>query len=292
MKKIISLFIAFACTVTLAYSQPEKGTRTEGVRIYSIGVSESMDSHDMNEMLIQYQDEMASTRRGVISDIFLSYRSSAARKAGSVIDVVIDAGINELTELVRDHRKDWQMAVQRESKFSRDLKMNNEISDFYHKSSTNGALDLQDIAFNGFSCRQYIYRNDEDPLEVFYAQFSLDTTQTGLRRMVNHSKFEVILDSLMFNPFICELPNDSISDPDLRLGFDFERRKDLKVSLRTVIKSSWICENMTVVTDQPVGEFLMEVNIDPKHMNDSCFTYCRTNPADACKERLIRCTGE
>ena len=86
--------------------------------------------------------------------------------------------------------------------------------------------------------------------------------------------------------------NDSISDPDLRLGVDFERRKDLKVSLRTVIKSSWICENMTVVTDQPVGEFLMEVNIDPKHMNDSCFTYCRTNPADACKEGLIRCTGE
>lgn len=292
MKRIISLLIAFACTVTLAYSQPEKGTRTEGVRIYSIGVSESMDSHDMNEMLIQYQDEMASTRRGIISDIFLSYRSSAARKAGSVIDVVIDAGINELTELVRDHRKDWQMAVQRESKFSRDLEMDNEISDFYHKSSTNGALDLQDIAFNGFSCRQYIYRNDEEPLEVFYAQFSLDTTQTGLRRMVNHSKFEVKLDSLMFNPFICELPNDSISDPDLRLGFDFERRKDLKVSLRTVIKSSWICENMTVVTDQPVGEFLMEVNIDPKHMNDSCFTYCRTNPADACKEGLIRCTGE
>ena len=292
MKRIISLLIAFACTVTLAYSQHEKGTRTEGVRIYSIGVSESMDSHDMNEMLIQYQDEMASTRRGIISDIFLSYRSSAARKAGSVIDVVIDAGINELTELVRDHRKDWQMAVQRESKFSRDLKMNNEISDFYHKSSTNGALDLQDIAFNGFSCRQYIYRNDEEPLEVFYAQFSLDTTQTGLRRMVNHSKFEVKLDSLMFNPFICELPNDSISDPDLRLGFDFERRKDLKVSLRTLIKSSWICENMTVVTDQPVGEFLMEVNIDPKHMNDSCFTYCRTNPADMCKESLIRCTGE
>ena len=183
MKRIISLLIAFACTATLAYSQPEKGTRTEGVRVYSIGVSESMDSHDMNEMLIQYQDEMASTRRGVISDIFLSYRSSAARKAGSIIDIVIDAGINELTELVRDHRRDWQMAVQKESRFSRNLKMDNEISDFYHKSSTNGALDLQDIAFNGFSCRQYIYRNNEEPLEVFYAQFSLDTTQTGLRRM-------------------------------------------------------------------------------------------------------------
>ncbi len=292
MKRIIGLLIAFACTATLAYSQPEKGTRTEGVRVYSIGVSESMDSHDMNEMLIQYQDEMASTRRGVISDIFLSYRSSAARKAGSIIDIVIDAGINELTELVRDHRRDWQMAVQKESRFSRNLKMDNEISDFYHKSSTNGALDLQDIAFNGFSCRQYIYRNDEEPLEVFYAQFSLDTTQTGLRRMVNHSKFEVMLDSLMFNPFICELPNDSIPDPDLRLGFDFERRKDLKVSLHTVIKSSWICENMTIVTDHPVGEFLMEVNIDPKHMNDSCFTYSRTNPADACKESLIRCSGE
>ena len=95
---------------------------------------------------------MASTRRGVIRDIFLSYRSSAARKAGSIIDIVIDAGINELTELVRDHRRDWQMAVQKESRFSRNLKLDNEFSDFYHKSSTNGALDLQDIAFNGFSC--------------------------------------------------------------------------------------------------------------------------------------------
>ena len=292
MKKIISLLVAFACTATLAYSQPEKGARTEGLRKYDIGVSESMDSQDMNEKLTRYQDEMASTNRLLVSDIFLSYRSSVAKKAGSIIDIIIDAGLNELTELVRDHRKDWQRTVEKENRFSLDLHMNNDIPDFYHKSSTSGALDLQNIAFNGFSCRQYIYRKNEEPLEVFYAQFSLDTTETGLRRMVNHSKFEVILDSLMFNPFICDLPNDSIPDPDLRLGFDFERRKDLKVSLRTVVKSSWICENMTVVTDQPVGEFLMEVRIDPKHVNDNCFTYSRTNPADSCKAGLIKCTGE
>lgn len=292
MKRFFSTLIVLACTATLAYSQPEKGTKTEGVRIYSIGVSERMDSQEMNEMLIQYQDEMASTRRGIVSDIFLSYRSSAARKAGSIIDVVIDASINELTELVRDHRRDWQMAVQNECSFSKNLMMGEDISDFYHKNSTSGALDLQDIAFNGFSCRQYIYRKNQEPLEVFFAQFCLDTTETGLKRMVNHSKFEVVLDSLMFNPFICELPNDSISDPNLRLGFDFERRKDLKVNLRTVVKSSWICENMTIVSDQPLGEFLMEVSIDPKHMNDSCFTYCRTNPADSSKASLISCTGE
>ena len=108
MKKIISVLITLACTATLAYSQPEKGARTEGLRKYDIGVSESMDSQDMNEKLTRYQDEMASTNRLLVSDIFLSYRSSVAKKAGSIIDIIIDAGLNELTELVRDHRKDWQ----------------------------------------------------------------------------------------------------------------------------------------------------------------------------------------
>lgn len=292
MKKISILLMLLAYTAVQAYSQQAEGSRTQGVRVYSIGVSESMDSYEINEKLMQYQDEMASTDRGIVSDIFLAYRSSTAKKAGSIIDILVEAGIDELAELVKDHRKDWQKAIQQECSFSKGFKMGDEISDFYQSSSRSGALDLQDIAFNGFSCRQYIHRKNAEPLEVFYAEFSLDTTETGLRRMVHHSKFEVVLDSLMFNPFICEIPNDSTSSPDLRIGFDFERRKDLKVSLKTIIRSSWVCENMAIVSGQPLGEFLMEVSIDPKYLVDNCFTYSRMNPDDEYKNNLIRCSGE
>ena len=302
MKKILMMALAFAAAM-LALSAQNHGTdgknmrkKIAGHRVYEIGVSEDTDTYDINEKLSEVEGAFRGNSRGLIDDIFLSYRGAFTKKTVSAVDMVIDAGILEIAELVKDHRKDWAEAVSKECRFSRNFKMDQEISDFYHTMSPEGAMDLNDIAFRGFSFRQYIHYNDTSraPLEVLYAHFSLDTTQTGINRMVHHSKFQVVLDSLRFNPYLSEIPNDSVIDPSKSLGFDFARRKDFRISLNTTIKSSWVCENMTIVKDCTLGEFSMDLSIAPEMLDpgDSCFRYSVRNPEDRRKLSNIRCSGE
>lgn len=302
MKKILMMALAFAAAM-LALSAQNHGTdgksmrkKIAGHRVYEIGVSEDTDTYDINEKLSEVEGAFRGNSRGLIDDIFLSYRGAFTKKTVSAVDMVIDAGILEIAELVKDHRKDWAEAVSKECRFSRNFKMDQEISDFYYTMSPEGAMDLNDIAFRGFSFRQYIHYNDTSraPLEVLYAHFSLDTTQAGINRMVHHSKFQVVLDSLRFNPYLSEIPNDSVIDPSKSLGFDFARRKDFRISLNTTIKSSWVCENMTIVKDCTLGEFSMDLSIAPEMLDpdDSCFRYSVRNPEDRRKLSNIRCSGE
>ncbi len=270
--------------------------KLNGCRVYAIGVSEGTDTYDINRKVADAENEVGKDSRGLLSEVFLMYRGAFTKKAGSIVENLINAGISEVADLVRDHRRDWEEAVNRECRFNERFSMGQEISDFYCSPSSKGPMDVNDIAFKGFTFRQYIHLNDTSKrdLDVLYARFSLDTTDIGIKRMVNHSKFQVRLDSLRFNPYICEIPNDSITDPRHSVGFDFERRKDFMISLKTTVRSSWICENMSVVKDYPLGDFLMEVNIDPAMLDprDSCFKYSVRNPSDSLKLKLIRCAGE
>lgn len=270
--------------------------KIEGMRVYAIGISENTETYEINEKLSNAESRAGEKTRGIIDDLFLSYRGTFSKKAASMADLLIDAGINEVAELVKDHRKDWREAVSKECSFRKSFKMSQEISDFYCKMSSSGAMDLDDIAFRGFSFRQHIRNKDPEaaPLEVLYAHFSLDTSEVGISRMVHHSKFQVVLDSLRFNPYLCEIPNDSVVDPAQSIGFDFAKRKDLVINLNTVLKSSWICENMSIIRDYPLGEFLLEAYIDPALLDpaDSCFKYSIRNPSDTIKLQRIKCYGE
>jgi len=270
--------------------------KIEGRRIYAIGISEDIDAYEINKKLSNVESRVGERTRGLTDDLFMSLRETFSQKSGSMADMLLDAGINEIAELVKDHRKDWKEAVIKECSFSKSFEMNQEISDFYSRMSPSGAMDLNDIAFRGFSFRQHIRYNDSKaaPLEVLYASFSIDTTEVGINRMVHHSKFQVVLDSLRFNPYLCEIPNDSVVNPSLSIGFDFAKRKDLVICLNTVLKSSWICENMSIIRDYPLGEFLLEAHIDPALLDpaDSCFKYSIRNPSDSIKLHHIRCIGE
>lgn len=299
MKKMLLLMLMLVAISISAQNTGVTGNarkKIDGRRVYVIGVSEDTQTYDINEKISNAEGSFARSERGLIDDLFFSYRGTFTNKAVSAADMLIDAGIMELAELVKDHRKDWAAAVRNECSFSERFSMNQEISDFYYNMSSEGAMDLNDIAFRGFSFRQYIRYNDEtrSPLEVLYAHFSLDTTQNGINRMVHHSKFQVVLDSLRFNPYLCEIPNDSIKNPSHSIGFDFERRKDFRISLNTTLKSSWVCENMTIVKDFSLGEFCMEASIDPTLLDprDSCFKYSARNPSDTLKVKNIRCSGE
>ena len=86
--------------------------------------------------------------------------------------------------------------------------------------------------------------------------------------MLHHSKFEVYVDSLRFNPYLCDLPNDSLGlETDKRIGFSFARRKDLQFRVDATITSSWINQAMQVHNDVKIGEFHITASIDSTNLD-------------------------
>ena len=100
-----------------------------------------------------------------------------------------------------------------------------------------------------------------------------------------------------FYPYLCEIPNDSITDMDLRVPLDFEKRADFTVRINATIKSSWVNEAIMIADNQELGSFALEFKIDPTSLDETgCFRYAMPeNPgeeAQALKIRNIRFSGE
>ena len=283
MKRLIAAIILVSTYSAYAQNPGEK--IVEGRRIYTIGVDEGSSSRALNMLIDEHSEAISEDNRGLVGEIFCAYRSFCTGKTTSVVSEVVNAGVSYLAYSLKSHRGEWMQESIKECSFRKNLYMNQEISDFYRTTSNNGALDLHDIAFRGFSCRQYIMAGDE-PVDVMYASFSLDTTETGIKRMLQHSKFQMRLDTLLFNPYICEIPNDSIIEPSHRVGFDFERRKDFVVRLDTKVKSSWINEAIQITDNAELGGFALEIRLDSTMLdNDGYLRYVRPEDEDMMTDR-------
>lgn len=268
-----------------------QGKEVAGQRKYSIIVHEGNDTIALNRGLSDMRG-----KRNFVGDLLGLYRSTATGKVIGASTALLDFGVKNIMEAVRDKRGDWEKAVNRESTFVRKLPMQTEILDFYAKPSTVGALDPTNMYFNGFGCTQSItYRDDNGKPreeEVFYVSCSVRKDDAGLARMLNHSKFEVVVDELRFNPYLCNLPNDSIENmPEKRIPFSFDKRKDLKFKVDASIFSSWINEAIQVHDNVKLGEFHIEACIDSAKLDkDGVFRYSRSNPEDAGKR--VSVTGD
>lgn len=279
-----------------AHAQKQPAQQPEQMhRVYSICVQEfNDDQQEMAELNRMIEEEVGQMQtRGIGALIFNSYRTLVSGKVSSAMTSIVDMGITAISNSLRSHKNDWMKAVESESRFTKVLRMNEDISDFYMEPSNEGALDLTGIAFRGFSCSQHIKGSSSgNGLEVFNVEFQLDTTREGIQRMLRHSKFQMKLKSLSFNPYLCDVPNDSLSSDKDRIKFDFNKRKDLTLKLHTKVKSSWINEAMLITEDQLLGEFVLEVKIDPEMLKDSCFTFDINNPEDKAKLKYISLKGE
>lgn len=247
-----------------------------GQRKYSIIVNEGNDS-----ILAEFNRGIGTMRgnRGLLSDMLGLYRSTFVGKAVGASSALLDFGISAVSKAVENKRPKWEKAVQGESRFRRRLPMQMEILDFYRSPSTIGPLDPTDMFFNGFGCRQVIEYRDADGTpreeEVFYMNCKVRTDSVGRSRMLNHSKFEVYVDSIRFNYALCDLPNDSLgTNIDSRIGFSFDKRKDLRFEVDATVTSSWINQAMQVYDNTPLGTFHIEAQIDPRYIDDDgIFTY-------------------
>ena len=226
-----------------------------GQRKYELIVNEGNDStiSAFNRGL-----EASRGNRAFLADIAGVYRSTFVGQAIGTSTSLLELGITALMKAGENKQPKWQKAVMGESTFIRVLPMPDGDSRLLPRAVVNRPFDPSDMFFNGFGCRQVIEYTDAEGRpaeeEVFYVSCNVRTDSIGRMRMLNHSKFEVYVDSLRFNFALCDLPNDSLgTDISTRIPFSFEKRKDLKFIVRADITSSWITQAMQVYNDQPLG---------------------------------------
>lgn len=266
-------------------------------RKYDLIVNQSNDTLKFNRGLRELRGNSEKlNNRNILSDLLTGYLSLGTSTLMSASQNLLSAGIAYVKEAARDKRPDWEKGVMGESRFVKRLPMVTEVIDFYGSPSTIGALDPTDMKFSGFGCSQYITIMGEDSVpkekEVFYISCSIRDDEQGLSRILNHSKFEVQVDEIRFDPFLANLPNDTLSiSEETRIPFSFDTRKDMEFKVKANLYSSWINEAIMVNKDVPLGEFVITAKIDPNKLdNDSVFRYSRFNPED--REKVVYVTGD
>ncbi len=289
MKTRIFFLLMMLCLSLTISAQDSSPKRLTGNRKYQIIVNE--DPTGENTRGIKWQDQ----NRGFVDYFYSAYRSTFAGKLTSAATGIIDLGISFLYNKIANHRNDWMQAVQKECSYTKNLSMQTDIVDFYKKPSKNGAMDPEGIVFSGFGCRQSIDVNESNNATshaVFYIHCKLRTDSLGIARIVNHSKFEVEVDSIYFDPYNCNLPNDSTTDLEKRILFDFAKRKDLTLSLTATITSSWMNEAIQIYQDVKLGEFKVTAKIDQEDLVNNVFTYNSEHDKNSRKAKKISVTGE
>lgn len=299
MKKILFTVLLFATVISAVAQKPggggrESGKKMEGQRKYTITVHEA--DGEQIKVLNRGLEVAEEQQRSLLTDLAGMYRSTLTGQAISATTSFLELGINAIRNATRDKQPEWEKAVRNESKFVRQLPMQTEIVDFYKSPSTKGPLDPTDMLFNGFGCRQVIEYRDEDgqpqELEVFKLRCKVRTDTAGIARMLNHSKFEVYVDELTFNPYLCDLPNDSLGlESDKRIDFSFAKRNNLKFNVNAIITSSWINQAMQVFNNEKLGEFTIVADIDPTLLNENgMFEYIHDRDKDSGKR--VSVTGD
>lgn len=201
----------------------------------------------------------------------------------TIVTQTAGIGVSEVMNLIETPKKqeaEWKQMIQNECNYEEKLTYINNLTDFYSKGSSNGALDPSDFNFNGFTL--HAQRDGKDVL-LFYSH--VDTEEAGLNEIVNHSKFRLVLDSMYFYPYRCHLPNltaNHISQEpgktyERGVSFSFEERENLMVSIGFTITSSWYNQAIMLSKEVELGTFSIKVPIDQNSLTDSVFVYKRGN---------------
>ena len=289
--RLILLLFGTLLTITNAFAQYEP---VRGNRLYSIGVLE-MDEYkrdDVNNKIYNFSEQHnnVNKRGAFMATLLAANRSAIVTKIASTAEDILGVTISHLSEDIRSPRKKWEEVVNSECRFSKSLGMIEDIKDFYAAPSTRSALDVANIMFDGFSCKQDI-KVGKDTINVFYISCKLDTSK--IDRMISHSKFEVIVDSVRFNPYLCDIPNDSLIDVSKRIAFDFRKREDLRFKMHAIVTSSWMNEAVMIFANQKLGEFDIEIQIDSSTViNNPEHVYTYKAGKDSTRSAQVNVTGE
>lgn len=218
MKQILLLLMLFS-SVTFSLAQGQ------------VGGNPSMQGDMMKEsnqpMLVDNFEidinHMSNSTRNKLNRVAAEYRTrgrSAFTDIGksmlyggvSSVFTVVGNEIISLTKIRSQQKKRWNEMRQKECFFADSLLSIKGQRDFYRKASTRGPLDPTDMNFDGITFRAK--RNGQEVLKMVC---HIDTLK--LDHMFLHSKFYLVLDTLVFHPYQSYLPNLSANRI---MGYSFD----------------------------------------------------------------------
>lgn len=225
------------------------------------------DSDVINE---KYRQMVSSSdERGVfLSGLATELGGFAVSSALSLVN----SGISYVGKAVKGNKTAWETEFEKENSFTKDITMQKNINDFYSDISTKGAFDPSNMVFNGFGILQM--RGYDT---VLYMSCHLDTTSDGINNIIRHSRFMIAIDTLVFYPFRCDIPNNHQQFSKKRSTFSFDERSGLTLGLDVKVTSSWINKAVQVYNDVEIGRFNISTQINPKNIVISDDSLARMN---------------
>lgn len=291
MKKTVSMFLLLliagmisAQNVKRPMGKPGNGQPQAAQRKYQIIVENEKNAkkvQDTNDRLLALQESSrAVAQRGLFGDLlWQAFTSSFKQKTINATSNLVSLGLSYLQEALKSDREKWYRRAQQQCYYNQLLSAETKIDDFYALPSTKGAMDPENLKFEGFGCKNYIEMMDKsrEGVGVFYIFCKMRRDSIGLRHIINHSKFMVEIDSLVINPKYCNLPNDSTGSADSR--FDFEKRDNLNLELKVRFYSSWMNQAAMITNDQQLGEFTVSIKVDKHKLNSQgLFIFDKNDP--------------
>lgn len=298
IRKILAIMILIALTTLSVAAQPKDGNPGGPKRGMPVDTWEVNIKQMPMEVRANITETMANLKgteedRGIIADIGSAVGMGLV---SGLVDAVVTETFN-LAQYRKKQKQEWMRMIQNENNYTDSITSIKGLKDFYTSYSHMGALDPSNINFDGIEIRGI--RNGQ---EVIYMSCSID--RNNLEHMFRHSKFNLVLDSLSFNPYVCHLPNVTANGirtmNDIRKGkaqmkgdtiirpgkggngFSFDERNNLRVAIDFSLYSSWINQAVQVHKNVELGKFSMVVNI-PNNVVGT-YTYSRNNILEESKK--------
>ena len=219
-------------------------------------------SDDLAQEIQQQSSERGS--RGYLADLFNASKESVKGIGAGYITSFIDLGVNAIGALfTRNSRmkQQWEEIVKAENVYQTQISTVSEINDFYKETSFDGAMDPKGMRFDGIGCLRKV---DNDT--IFYISCHIDRSK--INRIINHSKFELVLDTLIVSPTHSNLPNTYLDIP-----YSFEERQNFTLSMNIKLTSSWMNEIVQLQKNQELGEFSINIPVDEKVLDSKGFLH-------------------
>lgn len=237
-------------------------------------------SNDLGEEIARHSELVNRKNRGYLGDLFNASKESLKGIASGYVTSFIDLGVNAIGSLLTRNarlKEEWEETVKAENIYKTKISTVSEINDFYKEASFEGAMDPKGMRFDGIGCLRL-----EDNDTVFYLSCHIDRSK--IDRIVKHSKFELVLDTLIVSPTHSNLPNTYLDLP-----YSFAERDNFTLSMNIKLISSWMNEIVQLQKNQELGAFVLNVPVDPEELDEKGFLRYVRNRND---EPVYKIVGE
>jgi hypothetical protein len=251
LKTILSLVLITSVSIPAAQAQKREKVSQYETKIYT--------SDKVGTLIRDEYRKQSANSRGYLSDLGIAALNAGKGVAGGYVGAFVDVGVNALVSLFTKNatnKQAWENIVKAENSYTETLATLEPINNFYSAPSFDGPLDPAGMNFYGIGCVRTV---DKDT--VFYISTHID--EAKINRIINHSKFELSLDTLIIDPYKLDLPNSNFPDA----AFSFDERKDLQITVEIRLISSWINELTQLQNNQELGSFAVNIPISKKDLD-------------------------